>query len=51
MSDKDFLDRIKYLVDAYLSIHSSESETKQMTDFVKWTYSMYGIVLPEDRVL
>jgi hypothetical protein len=45
MLDKEFLNRIRTGVDAYIKDQIwDEKETEVLEEFVKWLYKQYGIV-------
>lgn len=46
-NDKDWLDRMKLAAEHF---ERSNEATKEAVDsFIRWTYALYGVVLPEDR--
>ena len=46
-NDKDWLDRMKLAAEHYEKTHEASKEFVE--SFIKWTYALYGIVLPEER--
>lgn len=45
MQDKEFLDRVKIGVEAYIKDQIwEEHEQEVLEEFVKWLYKQYGIV-------
>lgn len=46
-NDKDWLDRMKLAAEHYERNHEATKEA--ISSFIKWTYALYGIVLPEER--
>ena len=47
MNDKEWLDRVNLAAKHYEEANKASKEA--IESFVKWIYSLYGIVLPEDR--
>lgn len=47
VNDKDWLDRMRLAAEHF---ERSNEATKEAVDsFIRWTYALYGVVLPEDR--
>lgn len=45
MQDKEFLDRVRIGIDAYIKDQIwDEKETEILEEFIKWLYQQYGIV-------
>lgn len=45
MQDKEFLDRVRIGIDAYINDQIwDEKETEILEEFIKWLYHQYGIV-------
>lgn len=46
-NDKEWLDKMKLAADHFEKSHEATKDAVEA--FVKWTYALYGVVLPEHR--